>query len=149
MHFWLRAINAVLRAVLATIGGMLLFVWMVLFTVFVVPAVVLFVVVMGALLIVACAGLAFWVFTGDPNALRGFFMACLFGGAPFGAFALVRHICIEIGRARKPKDAPFVELPAITVEPVVQPPALAHVVSPWMRSRRIPADNKRVMELLP
>src|SRR5206468_9617881 len=88
MRYLLLLISAVLRTVLATIGGMLIFVWMVLFAVFVVPAVVLFVLVMGALLIVACAGLAFWVFTGDPNALRGFFVACLFGGAPFGAFAL-------------------------------------------------------------
>ena len=137
MRFLLRLTSAVLRTVLATIGGMLMFVWMVLFAVFVVPAVVLFVLVMGALLIVACAGLAFWVLTGDPNALRGFFMACLFGGAPFGAFALVRHIFIEIGRARRPKDVPFVELPEITVERAAQPPALPHTVSPWMRNRAI------------
>jgi hypothetical protein len=64
-------------------------------------------------------------------------MACLFGGAPFGAFALVRHICIEIGRARRPKDAPFVKLPEITVARAAQPPALVHVASPWMRNRAI------------
>ena len=103
----MRVFMAVLRAIFAALCGFAFFLWMIFVTAVVVPVVVVGTVVLGAVFIVACAAFLWWAFTGNPGALRGFIMFSLMGGAPFAAFALVRHIVIEIMRARAPKDAPF------------------------------------------
>ena len=108
---------------------------MIFFTVFVIPAALLCMVVLGALLIASCFALVFWMFTRDPNALRAFWMFSLLGAAPFGVFALMRHIFVGIIRARTPRDVPFVELPEIAVERPMQQP-IAQRSTPWMRNNR-------------
>ena len=109
---WLfHASSAVARAVLATLAGMALFFWMIFFTVFVIPAALLCMAVLGALLIASCFALVFWMFTRDPNALRAFWMFSLTGAAPFGVFALMRHIFVAIIRARGRRGADVHRLP--------------------------------------
>lgn len=124
-------LRAIIRAALATIAGMSVFFATIVVWVFVIPAVVVFCLIVGGLLIGSCFALVFWIFTSDPNALRAFCMMSLAGAAPFGAFALVRHVFAEVRRAMAPKDAPFAD---IGVDQTLEAPVLRLVGSPWMRS---------------
>ena len=135
MRYLSRAISEVLRAALATLAGMAVFFMAIVMAVFVIPALALITVALGALLLASCFALTFWMFTRDPNALRGFWMFSLMGAAPFGLVALLRHIVVEILRARTPRDAPFVELPEIAVERSMQQPIVQRG-TPWMRNNR-------------